>query len=70
MGWWNAGEAGESLQIEETGMMWGDSPADIMDQCIDEIVGDFRSEWNRKPTKSELRSGLEFALNGYEEEEP
>lgn len=46
---------------------WGDQSADAMDYAIDAIVSAFESEFGRKPTKSELRYGLEFAISIYEE---
>jgi len=68
MGWWNGTADGASLQSEETGIVWGDSVADTLDAAIAVIVADFKQAWGRKPTKVELRAGLEFALGAYEED--
>lgn len=67
MGWWNAAPNGASLQTEDTGLIWGDSVADIMDDAIFRIIREFQKEHGRKPTKAELRAGLEFDLGAYEE---
>ena len=69
MGWWRADENGFSLYLEETGMIWGDGPADIMSIALLEIRKDFREEWGRNPTEAELIGGLRFALGGIESEE-
>ena len=67
MGWWRAGKDGSSLHLEETGLVWGDSVADIMDDAIDRIVQEFSAEGGRRPTEEELKAGLLFSLGGYEE---
>lgn len=66
MGWWRAGEDGSSLHSEETGLAWGDSVADILDNALDEIKDEFLQFWGRKPLRAELEAGLQFALGGYE----
>lgn len=68
MGWWRTGKDGSSLHIEETGLVWGDGPADIMDNALDEIVTEFLAAYNRKPSRTELEAGLLFSLGSYEEE--
>jgi hypothetical protein len=67
MGWWRAGEDGSSLHAKETGLVWGDGPADIMDDAIDKIVAEFMESYSRKPTRTELQAGLLFSLGAYEE---
>jgi hypothetical protein len=67
MGWWRAGKDGSSLHAEETGLVWGDGPADIMDDAIEKIVAEFLRDYGRKPTQDELIAGLLFALSIYEE---
>ena len=69
MGWWRAGKDGSSLHLEETGLVWGDGPADIMDDAIEAIVTQFREAYGRKPTRDELEAGLKFSLGAYEEEQ-
>jgi hypothetical protein len=68
MGWWNADGNG-GIAPQRTEAYWGDEPADSMDNAIHEIAGKFQSAWGRKPTKQELRAGLEFALGSYDENE-
>jgi len=67
MGWWNQKPDGTSLEVIDTGLVWGDGPADTMDTAIAEIVHQFQSAWTRKPTKAELEAGLKFSLGSYEE---
>lgn len=69
MGYWNATAAGTSLQFEDTGILWGDAPADILDAAIAAIVKTFVEDVGRRPTKTEIRAGLEFSLGGFDEEE-
>lgn len=64
MGWWNADEEGHSLIMEETGMVWGDKPADIMSDALEKIYEEFREFVGRNPTESELIGGLRFAKGG------
>jgi hypothetical protein len=70
MGWWRAGADGSSLHAEETGLVWGDGPADIMDDAIDKITDEFQAAYGRKPSRIELEAGLQFSLGVYEEQEP
>lgn len=42
--------------------LWGDRPADIFDEALRQITVDFLQNFDRKPTKDELRAGLEFSL--------
>lgn len=64
MGWWNARLDGASLQQQETGLVWGDGPADWMDGAIDKIVAEFDEAWGRRPTRAEMEAGLRFSLGG------
>lgn len=61
MGWWRADKEGHSLLLEETGMVWGDRPADLMGDALIEIFRSFLEEWERKPTMDELMGGLIFS---------
>ena len=63
MGYWNQTEEGHSLIQEDTGLIWGDSPADIMDKAIDKIIKLFQKDWNRNPTEQEIKAGLLFSLH-------
>lgn len=69
MGYWRAGPDGESLVMEETGIVWGDEPADIMADALEAIVRVFKRDVGRKPTEVELKSGLMFSLGGVLEDE-
>lgn len=66
MGWWQATEGGASLALEDTGLLWGDGPADVLDRAIDEIVVEFEQAQGRKPTNDELLAGLRFSLGGHD----
>lgn len=62
LGWWNQTADGTSLVVEETGLVWGDGPADILDKALDEIRDMFVEVWGRRPTRIELTAGLLFSL--------
>lgn len=66
MGYWNAGKDGSSLHAKETGLVWGDEPADAFDSALQKITRAFKRDMDRSPTKDEIRSGLEFALKSIE----
>ena len=70
MGWWRSSREGDSLMLEHTGLFWGDGPADILDNALDQIVAEFYEAHGRKPTCGELRAGLEFSLMKAPDEEP
>jgi hypothetical protein len=67
MGWWNSGADGSSLHEEDTGLSWGDGPADTMDEAIEQIVEEFLSTWGRKPLRAEIEAGLRFSLSVYDD---
>jgi len=71
MGYWKSEPhpmaSAEHLEDGWTGD-WGDQPADVLDDAIARIVEIFESDLGRKPTKAELRAGLEFSLSVHEEE--
>ncbi len=62
MGWWNQSAAGESLMPEETGLVWGDPVADILDYAIDEIDAEFERLWGRRASREELVAGMLFSI--------
>ncbi len=67
MGWWVQNRKGESFPAEpppKPEMMWGDGPADILADAVDDIRDQFRAGLHREPTLGELRAGLEFTLLG------
>jgi hypothetical protein len=57
MGWWEQGPRD----------VWGDGPADHIDLALSAIVAEFEAEWGRKPTKDEIRAGLEFSLAAFDQ---
>jgi hypothetical protein len=63
MGYWNQGRDGTSLHTEDTGLIWGDAPADVMDEALFGIRVLFSAHVGRPPTADEIRAGLEFALS-------
>lgn len=64
MGYWNSSADGSSLHSEDTGIVWGDSPAEAMEDAIDKIVAIFLQDLDREPTKKELEAGLAFTIRG------
>lgn len=68
MGWWTQNEHGHSFAHAEGDeeLLWGDGPADILDDAIAKIAKEFEGIENRRPTKAEMRAGLEFSLGGKE----
>jgi hypothetical protein len=59
MGYWTGSIFGDT---EGTGLVWGDRPADTMADAVARVVELFEEDLGRKPTKRELREGLEFHL--------
>jgi hypothetical protein len=47
--------------------MWGDGPADIFGEAVDQAIAEFTEDVGRAPTKAELREGLEFTLGAMDE---
>ena len=63
MGYWNQNAEGHSLILEDTGLVWGDAPADVMGEAIDEIIDIFKEDVKRMPTDVEIKAGLLFSLS-------
>ncbi|KKM08346.1 hypothetical protein LCGC14_1724810 [marine sediment metagenome] len=63
MGYWNQTESGASLVNYPTGLIWGDQPADAMDEALEKIIDYFRRDWERLPTEAEVKAGLLFSLS-------
>jgi hypothetical protein len=59
MGYWTGTVTGDH---EGKGLVWGDQPADIIDDAVERAVIVFQEDIGRLPTKAELREGLEFYL--------
>jgi hypothetical protein len=65
MGYWSTSADGVSFaENEGEEMVWGDAPADVMDDALDRIERIFRDDGNRPPTKAEILAGLLFSLRG------
>ena len=60
MGYWKQGEDGHSFALDSE-LIWGDSPADIMDAALEEIIAVFQRDRERPPTQAELNAGLLFS---------
>jgi hypothetical protein len=65
MGYWPQSEEGTSFADAENGqpMVWGDSPADIVDHALWQIRAVFLKDVGRMPTKAEVMAGLTFSTN-------
>ncbi len=64
MGWWNMNATG-GVSTKKTRAVMGDSPANIMDLTISNIVKEYERAWKRKPTKKELKGCFDFCTNCY-----
>jgi len=64
MGWWNANDNG-GMFGEDDEKVWGDGPADILDEAIERIVKEFEEDWGRRPTLEELQAGFRFSTSIY-----
>lgn len=60
MGYWDAEVSGQSFS--KGGLIWGDQPADVMDDALDEVKRVFKSDIGREPTAKELLGGLLFSI--------
>jgi len=62
MGYWPTNAEGHSFIDDESGdMMWGDAPADAMDDALAMIIAAFRADLGRAPSLEELKAGLLFS---------
>lgn len=66
MGYWESASNGASF-AQDSNLIWGDAPADVMDDAIERVVGVFLEDLGRVPKIDEIRAGLEFSLGIYEE---
>lgn len=60
MGYWNTSPEGHSFVAEED-LTWGDSPADVMTEAIEEITKIFEKDMGRKPALEEIIAGVHFS---------
>lgn len=68
MGYWNQNKQGHSFAKEDGEMVWGDGPADHIDDGIAQAIYRFTEDVGRPPTFDELKSGILFSLGGLEAE--
>ena len=66
MGYWEQNEQGVSFAQAKNHekMIWGDQPADIMGNALEEIFSVFQRDKGRPPTEAEVKAGLLFSLRG------
>lgn len=62
MGYWKTSPEGQSFD-RSSDLVWGDTPADAMDDALDLIREAFREDWLREPSAEELIAGLMFSIN-------
>lgn len=65
MGWWEHGPEGHSFvrssDDDDNLMLWGDGPADIIDNAIHAIKIEFLRDLGRMPSKQEIIAGIMFS---------
>src|SRR4051812_2636262 len=71
MGYWATDPEGHSFVTKgaDVKMIWGDAPADVMDEALAKIVKIFQEDVGRKPTMEELIAGVRFAGGGLDDED-
>lgn len=64
MGYWTTDANGNSGVFEdiEGDLRWGDQPADIIDDALDQVLATFVHDLGRLPTQAEIVAGLKFSL--------
>jgi hypothetical protein len=64
MGFWDQNEKGASFTkaFDGTDMIWGDGPADIVEEMLPRIVREFEEGVGRKPSKAEIIAGIMFSI--------
>ena len=65
MGWWEHGRDGHSFtrsSVDDNNLMlWGDGPADIIDNALYRIKIEFLRDLGRMPSKDEIIAGIKFS---------
>lgn len=63
MGYWDQNEEGNSFATADSGeeMLWGDQPADIIGNALDEVKWVFIKDLGRLPTLKEVMAGITFS---------
>lgn len=64
MGYWSTNEQGRSFTEADNGeeLVWGDQPADVLDEAIQKIKALFLHDVGRLPSVAEMRAGVEFSF--------
>lgn len=64
MGYWTTDANGNSGVFDdiEGDLVWGDQPADIVDDALDKVLATFVHDMGRLPTQAEIIAGLKFSL--------
>lgn len=73
MGYWEQNEEGHSFAGEDRKpepLLWGDTPADIIDSALHGLTRAFLHDQGRPPSRTEVEAGLKFSLRGYLETLP
>jgi len=72
MGYWTTARDGTSfaldLHADGSPLMWGDSPADLMDEVLQQIITVFKEDVGRAPSLEELIAGLRFSAFALEDD--
>lgn len=63
MGYWKQDAEGHSFSGDGS-MVWGDAPADYIDDGIAQAIHAFQADVGRLPTAAELTAGIQFSLRG------
>jgi hypothetical protein len=65
MGYWEQNEQGHSFaerdDADKEPLIWGDQPADAVDNAIQQIVAVFVKDIGRLPSRAEMMAGLTFS---------
>jgi hypothetical protein len=64
MGYWKTPTDSKTVK---TPTIWGDAPADMLDMALTKVIEVFTEAVGRRPTKLEIRQGLEFSLGGFDD---
>lgn len=71
MGWWEQSAEGESLMNtdlpQEQKLLWGDGPADVIDNALTKVKVEFLRNVGRMPSKAEIIAGIAFSTRVLDE---
>jgi hypothetical protein len=60
VGYWQQDDEGHSFVETDDGLVWGDTPADVIGGAIEEVKVAFVKDLGRLPTKREILAGIQF----------